>query len=63
MSSIHTVNQVEVHEMPMSAITRPLPLMVDESKVQSIAETLMVRESYQNSGIDLNSEIIICTFF
>ncbi|XP_077297542.1 sulfiredoxin isoform X2 [Arctopsyche grandis] len=40
MSSIHTVNQLEVHEMPMSAITRPLPPSVDEDKVQSIMNTL-----------------------
>lgn len=40
MSSIHAASIKEIHDVPMSAITRPFPPQVDEEKVSSLMETL-----------------------
>ncbi|KAM3618389.1 uncharacterized protein V6R79_019804 [Siganus canaliculatus] len=38
--SIHSDNIEEVHNVPMSAIIRPLPSVLDELKVQSLMDTI-----------------------
>lgn len=40
--SIHSDNIDEVHNVPMDVITRPLPSVLDELKVQSLMETIKV---------------------
>lgn len=40
MTSIHSTNIHEVHEMPMNIIIRPIPPQLDEQKVKSLMETL-----------------------
>ncbi|XP_026669727.1 sulfiredoxin-1 isoform X2 [Ceratina calcarata] len=39
-TSIHSDANAEVHDVPMSVLIRPIPPIVDEGKVQSIANTL-----------------------
>lgn len=38
--SIHTRSVKEIHEMPFSAITRGLPLELDQDKVESLMATI-----------------------
>jgi hypothetical protein len=33
----------EIHDVPMKEISRPLPSILDENKVQSLIETIQVR--------------------
>lgn len=40
--SIHSDNIDEVHNVPMDVITRPIPSILDEVKVQSLMKTIMV---------------------
>lgn len=40
--SIHSDNIEEVHNVPMHVITRPIPPVLDELKVQSLMETIKV---------------------
>lgn len=42
--SVHSANIAEIHEMPMSEIIRPIPSVLDDKKVDSIAEALQVRK-------------------
>lgn len=48
MTSIHAANITEVHQVPMSAIIRPLPLEVDEDKVMSLMRTLSNSDKADN---------------
>lgn len=40
MDSVHSANIHEMHEMPMNAITRPIPSILDNKKVESLMETI-----------------------
>lgn len=40
--SIHSANVAEIHEMPISEIIRPILPVLDEGKVDSIADVLKV---------------------
>ncbi|KAL1488477.1 hypothetical protein ABEB36_014946 [Hypothenemus hampei] len=40
MTSIHAGNIAEVHEVPLSVITRPIPPILDEEKVKSLMDTI-----------------------
>lgn len=40
MTSIHSACISEVHEMPMSALIRPLQPVIDEVKLESLMKTL-----------------------
>lgn len=42
--SIHSAGVEEVHIMPIDAIIRPIPSVLDDDKVCSLAETLKVSE-------------------
>ena len=46
--SIHTATVAEVHRVPMNAIIRPIPPVVDEDKVNSLMETIKVFVSKTN---------------
>ncbi|XP_058444643.1 putative sulfiredoxin isoform X1 [Malaya genurostris] len=39
-TSVHSASIAEVHEMPMAVINRPIPSVLDDSKVQSLMETI-----------------------
>jgi sulfiredoxin len=53
--SVHSANIAEIHEMPMSEIIRPIPSELDHKKVDSIVETLKVKnhEKIQESNLSL----------
>ncbi|XP_029733206.2 sulfiredoxin isoform X2 [Aedes albopictus] len=40
MNSVHTANIAEVHEMPMTVISRPIPPVLDDGKVQSLMQSI-----------------------
>ena len=40
--SIHTATITDVHHVPMEAIIRPIPPIIDEDKVKSLMETIKV---------------------
>lgn len=40
--SVHSANIEETHVMPLKHIIRPIPSVLDESKVDSLVETLKV---------------------
>uniref|UniRef100_A0A8D8H5U3 Sulfiredoxin n=2 Tax=Culex pipiens TaxID=7175 RepID=A0A8D8H5U3_CULPI len=40
MTSVHSAGIAEVHEMPMSAIVRPIPSELDNAKVESLMATI-----------------------
>ena len=42
-TSIHSALIEEIHEIPMKDISRPLPSTLDETKVESIIETIQVK--------------------
>ena len=42
-SSIHSASIEEIYEIPMKDISRPLPSVLDEKKVQSLMETIQVK--------------------
>lgn len=42
MQSVHSNGIDEVHEVPMAVITRPIPPVLDETKVQSLMDTISV---------------------
>jgi sulfiredoxin len=42
MESVHSAGIVEVHEMPISVIHRPIPSLLDDAKVQSLMDTIQV---------------------
>lgn len=46
MSTVHTANVSEVHDVPFNIIIRPLVSQVDEEKVQSLVDTLKVPISF-----------------
>lgn len=39
-SSVHSDANAEVYDIPMKVLIRPIPPIVDEKKVQSLADTL-----------------------
>nr|XP_029717141.1 putative sulfiredoxin isoform X1 [Aedes albopictus] len=46
MNSVHTANIAEVHEMPMAVISRPIPPVLDDGKVQSLMQSIQVRSRF-----------------
>lgn len=42
-TSIHSALIEEIYDVPMKDISRPLPSTLDETKVQSIIETIQVK--------------------
>jgi len=42
-SSIHSASINEIYNIPMKDISRPLPSILDEKKVQSLMETIQVK--------------------
>jgi len=46
--SLYTNHVTEVHDVPVSVITRPLPSVLDEAKVQSLMETIQNEETRGN---------------
>ena len=42
--SVHAAHIEEIHQVPMRVIIRPLPSVLDESKVLSLMETIQVRQ-------------------
>lgn len=42
MTSVHSAYKEEVHDVPMSVITRPFIPELDENKVLSLMETIQV---------------------
>lgn len=42
-SSIHSASIDEIYNIPMKDISRPLPSVLDEKKVQSLMETIQVK--------------------
>jgi hypothetical protein len=42
-SSIHTASIEDIYNIPMKDISRPLPSVLDEKKVQSLMETIQVK--------------------
>jgi sulfiredoxin len=42
-SSIHSASINEIYNIPMNDISRPLPSIIDEKKVQSLMETIQVK--------------------
>jgi sulfiredoxin len=42
-SSIHSASINEIYNIPMNDISRPLPSILDEKKVQSLMETIQVK--------------------
>ena len=42
-SSIHSASIDEIYSIPMKDISRPLPSILDEKKVQSLMETIQVK--------------------
>jgi sulfiredoxin len=41
--SIHSASINEIYNIPMKDISRPLPSILDEKKVQSLMETIQVK--------------------
>lgn len=60
--SIHSAGIEEIHVMPISAINRPLPSLLDDKKVDSIVETLKVKYFYSNIAL-LVSNYLFCNFY
>ncbi|CAH2068191.1 unnamed protein product, partial [Iphiclides podalirius] len=48
MTSIHSAYKEEIHDVPMSVITRPFIPELDESKVQSLMDTIQKEEEAGN---------------
>ncbi|XP_028029648.1 putative sulfiredoxin [Bombyx mandarina] len=44
MTSVHSAYKEEVHDVPMSVITRPFIPELDEAKVKSLMETIQKQE-------------------
>jgi len=44
-SSIHSASIDEVYDVPMKEISRPLPSVLNEDKVQSLIETIQVMQN------------------
>jgi uncharacterized ParB-like nuclease family protein len=49
--SVHSAGIQEIHVMPIKEIIRPIPSVLDESKVDSLVETLKVSSMQQPSAI------------
>ena len=41
--SVHSANIAEIYEMPINEIIRPLPMEINDGKVDSIVDSLKVR--------------------
>lgn len=46
-TSVHSAGIKEVYEMPINEIIRPFPPQVNEEKVKSLMDTLMVSHYYR----------------
>ena len=47
--TVHAAHIDEIHQVPMSVIIRPIPSVLDETKVQSLMESIMVGPHIQRS--------------
>lgn len=56
--SVHSANIAEIHEMPMSEIIRPIPSVLDDKKVDSIVETLKVKNSFLKHILRLPKKLV-----
>ncbi|CAF2651405.1 unnamed protein product [Rotaria sp. Silwood2] len=52
-SSIHSASIIEIYDIPMKDISRPLPSVLDENKVQSLMKTIQTIESDRVPPIDV----------
>ncbi|CAF0885038.1 unnamed protein product [Adineta ricciae] len=52
-TSIHSALIEEIHDIPMKDISRPLPSTLDETKVESIIETIQTMNSDRLPPIDV----------
>eukprot|EP01006_Ploeotia_vitrea_P067769 TRINITY_DN98398_c0_g1_i1.p1 TRINITY_DN98398_c0_g1~~TRINITY_DN98398_c0_g1_i1.p1 ORF type:complete len:124 (+),score=5.36 TRINITY_DN98398_c0_g1_i1:20-391(+) len=53
MSSVHSASKQIVHNVPMTAITRPLPSVLDEDKVQSMVKAIEENRKDELPPIDV----------
>lgn len=42
MESVHSAQILDVHEMPMDVIIRPIPPVLDENKLNSLMDSIKV---------------------
>lgn len=42
MASVHSAQILDVHEMPMDVIIRPIPPVIDENKLNSLMDSIKV---------------------
>ena len=47
ITSVHSDQIHEVHNVPVDVLIRPIPSVLDEAKVQSLMETIKVRHLYR----------------
>ena len=45
--SVHSAGIVEVHQVPINVINRPIPSVLEEEKVKSLMKTIEVRVIYE----------------
>ena len=57
--SIHSASIDEIHQIPMKDIARPLPSVLDESKVQSMMDTIEVISRIQSSAVNENDASLL----
>lgn len=55
MQSVHSNGIEDVHDVPMTVITRPIPPVLDEDKVKSLMDTIMVCGSQNVSFLYVES--------
>lgn len=48
VSSIHAAHVTDVYQVPFNVIIRPIPSVLDETKVESLMETIQVRKKNKN---------------
>lgn len=48
VSSIHAAHVTDVYQVPINVIIRPIPSVLDETKVESLMETIQVRKKNKN---------------
>lgn len=48
VSSIHAAHVTDVYQVPIKVIIRPIPSVLDETKVESLMETIQVRKKNKN---------------
>ena len=47
ITSVHSDQIHEVHNVPVDVLIRPIPSVLDEAKVQSLMDTIKVRQLYR----------------